>query len=459
MAEGESSEQVFPGVRLRPHKPCFYWLFCLILSAIVLSNSPRFAFLCGAECGAGLEAESATMGKLTAVQVRNLKDEGRYADGEGLYLEIAKAGTRKWILRIQQDGKRRDFGLGSAAQVGLKEAREAADMIRRQVRDGLDPVAEKRRAKEARRAVPTFREAAQQVHAEHLPSWKNGKHTTQWLSSLEQHVFPALGDMPVDKIDAPMVRDVLVTIWLTIPETARRVRQRIGAVLDWAHSKGYRPAEAPMRSINKGLPRQPKGQEHFAALPWQDVPGFLVKLRETDKAGTVVKLGFEFLVLTAARSGEMRGARWAEIDFGAKLWMIPAARMKAGKAHVVPLSERAIALLTEAATLRTSDAADALVFEGAKEGRPMSDMTLTMFLRRMGAGCTAHGFRSSFRDWAAEATNTPREVAEAALAHAVESKVEAAYRRSDLLGKRRKLMGEWADFSCSSSPSQVSRKD
>jgi integrase len=243
-----------------------------------------------------------------------------------------------------------------------------------------------------------------------------------------------------------MVRDVLALIWLTVPETARRVRQRIGTVLDWAHAKGYRLQEAPMRSVSKGLPRQPKDQEHFAALPWQDVPDFIVQLRATDKAGLVVKLLFEFLILTAVRSGEARGARWSEIDMETKLWTLPKARMKSNKAHVVPLSDAALALLDEAAKLRTFNAADALVFPGAKPERPMSDMTLIMLLRRLEARCTAHGFRSSFRDWSAEATNFPREVAEAALAHTLENRVEAAYRRSDLLEKRRSLMEAWGAF-------------
>jgi integrase len=249
-----------------------------------------------------------------------------------------------------------------------------------------------------------------------------------------------------------MVRDVLADIWLKIPETARRVRQRIGTVLDWAHAKGYRPTETPTRSISRGLPKQPKVTQHLAALAWEEVPSFLNKLRET-KAGEPMRLAFEFLILTAVRSGEMRGARWEEIDLEARLWTIPGQRMKAGKTHLVPLSARAMAILGRMRELRRGED-QPLVFEGAKLGRPMSDMTLTMLLRRMKVNATAHGFRSSFRDWTAEATNFPREVAEAALAHAVESKVEAAYRRSDLLDKRRKTMDAWADY-CGSSVGKV----
>jgi len=388
----------------------------------------------------GMEAR---VGKLTAIQVKNLvKVPGRHSDGDGLMLDVGKSGSASWVVRVQHTGKRRDIGLGSLADVSLAQARTAADAVRKQVKAGLDPTA---KAEEAPQ-VPTFREAAVQVHAEHMPTWKNAKYGTQWLAELERHVFPDIGDVRVDEIDGPMVRDTLVKIWLTVPDTAKKVRQRVGTVLDWAHAKGFRPHELTMRSITKGLPKQPKRQEHFAALPWQEVPGFLFKLRETNKAGLTVKLLFKFVVLTAVRSGEARGARWSEINLDTKVWTIPAARMKAGKVHVVPLSAAALTVLEKAAELRASSAADALIFPGERKGKAMSDMALTMLLRRMGVEATAHGFRSSFRDWCAEATNYPREVAEAALAHALESKVEAAYRRSDLLEKRRKLMDEWGAF-------------
>ncbi|OYD85008.1 tyrosine-type recombinase/integrase [Azospirillum brasilense] len=380
------------------------------------------------------------MGKLTAVQVKNLKEPGRYQDGEGLMLDIGKSGSRSWVVRVQHNGKRRDIGLGSARDVGLAQARTAAAAVKEKIKAGIDPTAKP----EEPPAIPNFRECALEVIKEHRPSWKNAKHEAQWRATLEAYAFPDLGDKPVDQITAPMVRDVLVKIWLTIPETARRVRQRIGAVLDWAHAKGYRPTEAPTRAVNKGLPKQPKGQDHFAALPWQKAPEFIATLRASDKAGEEVRRAFEFLILTAVRSGEMRGARWSEFDLDAKLWTIPAMRMKASKVHVVPLSDRAVELV-KAAAMGEPDA-NALVFPGAKEGRPMSDMTLTMALRRMKVNCTAHGFRSTFRDWCAETTNFPREVAEAALAHAVGNRVEAAYRRSDLLEKRRQLMDEWAAY-------------
>jgi len=374
--------------------------------------------------------------------VRSAKP-GRHADGNGLYLEVDESGARRWMVRLMVQGRRRDIGLGPTSLVSLAEARNTTIDIRRLARDGGDPLAERRRA---RRVVPSFAEAARTCHEEHKGSWKNGKHTDQWLNTLETYAFPLIGTMSVAQVGGPEVRDVLLPIWLEKPETARRLRQRIGTVLDWAIAKGVREGENPVRSVVKGLPKQKDRTEHFAALPYEEVPGFLSLLRETEKAGPVVKGLFELVVLTAVRSGEARNARWNEIDLRTKLWTIPAERMKAGRPHTVPLSARAIAVLEEAAKHRKSDDSAALVFPGERTGKPMSDMTLTALLRRLELKATAHGFRSSFRDWCAEATTFPREVAEAALAHALESKVEAAYRRSDLLEKRRKLMDAWAGF-------------
>jgi integrase len=382
------------------------------------------------------------MSKLTALGVKKA-GAGRHGDGNGLYLVVADTGSRKWVLRIQMNGKRRDIGLGSATKVGLSEAREAAEDMRRAIRRGDDPVAARRREKEA---TPTFREAAEMVHKEHLPSWKNEKHAKQWLSTLEAYAFPRLGDLPVNKIDGPMVRDVLADIWLTIPETARRVRQRIGTVLDFAHAKGWREAEAPLRSISRGLPKQPRVREHFAALPWREVPDFIANMATKLKASDTVLLAIEFLILTAARSGEVRGATWSEFDLEVGAWSIPADRMKAGRAHRVPLSDRAIQILDQMKALRRTTKTNAFVFEGKKLGRPLSDMSLTMPIRRASLPITVHGFRSSFRDWCAEATSTPREIAEACLAHTVRDAAEAAYARTDHFDKRRILMQSWADY-------------
>jgi len=393
----------------------------------------------GFSVGFGALNEGA-MGKLTAVKVRSLTEPGRYSDGDGLFLQVTENG-RAWLLRLQMNGRRRDIGLGSLKTVSLAEAREAALAMRKQVAQGLDPVAERRREKIV---IPTFRDAALQVHAEHRAGWKNGKHVAQWLTTLESYAFPKLGRRLVSEIEGPIIRDVLAPIWLEKPETARRVRQRIGAVLDWSYAKGFRSSEAPLRSLSKGLPRQPKKDGHFAAMPYAAVPAFIGRLRERSSPG---RLALEAAILTAARSGEVRLARWSEVDFENALWSIPAERMKMGKAHVVPLPAAALDVFGRAKALKLpcSD----LVFPGQKPTRPMSDMTLLKVLRDMGLPFTVHGFRSAFRDWAAEQTDFPGEVAEAALAHSVSNRVEAAYRRTDYLEKRRLLMAAWADFCCS----------
>lgn len=279
------------------------------------------------------------------------------------------------------------------------------------------------------------------VHEEHEKAWKNGKHQKQWIATLTTYAFPKIGDLTVDKIEGPAIREVLIPIWLSKPETARRVRQRIGTVLDWACAKGFRATEAPMRSLSKGLPRQPKKDGHFAAMPYADVPAFVEKLGERESVG---RLALEALILTATRSGEFRGATWAELDLEAALWTIPAARMKMGKVHVVPLSQPAVAVFERAQRYkaRISD----LVFPGQDVKKPLSDMTLLKILRDMELMVTVHSFRSAFRDWVAEQTDYSGEVAEAALAHTVSNKVEAAYRRTDFLDKRRLLMRDWAAF-------------
>jgi integrase len=382
------------------------------------------------------------MAKLTALSVKRAKP-GRHGDGGGLYLVVSDTGSRKWVLRFQARGKRRDIGLGSAKVVSLADAREATEDMRRAVRQGKDPVVERNRAKET---MPTFKEAAAMVHKEHLPSWKNTKHAAQWISTMEAYAFPTLGDLPVNQIDGPIVRDVLAEIWLTIPETARRVKQRIGTVLDYAHAKGWRDAEAPLRSIARGLPKQPKVKEHLAAMPWAEVPDFIANVENILKASETVRLAIEFVILTAVRSGEVRMARWTEFDIDNKMWTIPAERMKAGRAHRVPLSNRAVDILDRMVELRRTDAADGLVFEGQRPGRPLSDMTLTMPIRRAKLPITVHGFRSSFRDWCAEATDTPREIAEACLAHVVRNAVEASYARTDHFDRRRIVMDAWAAF-------------
>lgn len=393
------------------------------------------------------------MGTLNATKAKALKEPGRYTDGKGLMLYIKENGSKSWVLRATVHGKRQDFGLGSFDDVGLAQARDKAEAIRDVIRNGGDPKREKREAKAARLTALTFKQAAEATHDEQKGGWKNAKHRDQWLSTLRTYAFPHIGDRPVAEVDGPAIRDLLVKIWLAKPETARRVRQRIGAVLDWAYAKGLRSTEAPMRSISKGLPRQPKKDNHFSALPYADAPALMAKLTEQD---TVGRLALRFLILTAARSGEARLATWREVDLKEKLWTIPAARMKAGKEHIVPLSSQAVNILKTVQEAYGSDR-DLPLFPG-KGNKPLSDMTLTKVLRGEIAGdYTVHGFRSTFRDWAAEQTNVAGEVVETALAHAIPNKVEAAYRRTMYLEKRRPLMQQWSDFllppkSCGETP-------
>ncbi len=383
------------------------------------------------------------MGKLTALAFRNATKPGKYQDGEGLFLLVKPSGTRSWILRTQVDGARREFGIGPAADIGLADARERAAAIRKQFRDGIDPVAARKAARAAAREIPTFKGASETVHAERKSTWRNAKHRDQWLSSLEAYAFPALGAIRVDHVDAPAIRAALLPIWLEKPETARRVSQRIGKVLDWAHANGFRPQEAPMRSVLMGLPRQPRRDRHFAAMPFADVPAFCEQME--GKAPRAGRLGLLFGIYTAARSGEVRGATWAEFDLEAKIWTVPPSRMKGHREHLVPLSPAALAILEHAKTLRKSAKPSALVFPGAA-GRSLSDMTLGKVLRDADVPFTVHGFRSAFKDWAAEQTTFPDAVSEAALAHGDPDKVRKAYRRTDFLQLRRELMDAWAAF-------------
>lgn len=382
------------------------------------------------------------MSRLTAVAVKAAKEPGRYQDGRGLMLYVKPSGARSWILRTQVDGRRRDFGLGSALDVSLAEAREKAAETRKLYRSGVDPVAAKKTARLKASGIPTFAEAAEIVFEEQKPSWKNARHIGQWLTSLEKYANPVIGDTRIDQVTAPMVREALILIWLDKPETARRVRQRIGTVLDWAHAKGYRETEAPMRVINKGLPKQPKRDNHFAAMPYEKIPSFVSEISKSPSMG---RLALRFAILTAARSGEVRGAVWEEIDYEAETWTVPAERMKAGREHIVPLSAAAMDVLREAETLRSGREGEP-IFRGVRGG-PLSDMTITKAMRDQGIkDYTVHGFRSSFRDWAAEKTSAAGDVVEAALAHSIKSRVEAAYRRTNYLEKRRTLMESWAAF-------------
>ena len=374
---------------------------------------------------------------LAASFVRQDRKPGRYGDGNGLYLIVDPSGASRWVLRVQANGKRRDVGLGGVRSVTLAEARDLAHEVRRKTKAGHDPVAARRAERDG---MPTFEAMARTVHTARLETWRNGKHTAQWLATLETHAFPMIGKLPVNRVETGDVLKVLLPIWTAKPETARRVLQRLHNVLDHATAAGHRSGENPCRIAAIGLPKQGHTVQHFTALPYSELPAFMVKLRSAETA-EVIRLALEFLILTAGRSGEVRGALWSEFDMKAKLWTIPALRMKATREHVVPLSPRAFEIVEAARKL--SPDSDLLFPSIRSADKPMSDMTLTMLLRRMKIHATAHGFRSSFRDWAAEETNFPSEVVEMALAHAIGNKVEAAYRRGKLLEKRRELMVAW----------------
>lgn len=374
---------------------------------------------------------------LTALKVKNAKP-GRHGDGRGLCLLVKPSGARTWVLRMQRNGRRRDYGLGSALDVSLAEARDAAAALRRQVREGIDPVAERRKS---RKVVPSFETAARDCYEALKEGWKDRRHIS-WISSLENHVFPLIGTKPVDQVDGACVVEVLSPIWLDIADTARRILQRIRAVLDFAHIKGWVPDEISLRSVRKGLPRQMDKGGHFEAMSYVDVPAFIQKLAAAPP--TIGRDALRFTIYNAVRSNETRFAVWSEFDLDKAIWTIPGERMKAGETHVVPLSKSAVALLRKRWAERTSDTG--LVFTNDGE-QPISDMTMTKLLRDDGLkGVTVHGFRSAFTDWSSERTRFPKEVADKALAHKLSNKVEAAYRRTDFFEKRRILMARWAEY-------------
>lgn len=372
---------------------------------------------------------------LTAQAVRNAKLPGKYFDGHGLYLRVDANGSRFWVQRITVRGKRCELGLGSPALVTLAEARAKALQNRKLAREGGDPLQAKREAN----AILSFEEAARKVHQIHKPTWKNEKHAAQFITTLETYAFPRMGKHKVQDVTTADVLAVLMPIWTEKPETARRVRQRIGTVMKWAIAQGWRQ-DNPAENISHALPKASKTQEHRKALPYAEVAGCISAVAASG-AGASTKLALEFLVLTAARSGEVREARWDEIDMAAQVWEIPAARMKMKRPHRVPLSPRAVELLKQAEAMADGSG---LVFPGTKIGRPLSDMTLSKLVKELGFKADVHGFRTSFRTWAQERTTYPREVAEAALAHLSGDAVERAYARSDLFEKRRSMMVGWA---------------
>lgn len=379
--------------------------------------------------------------KLSARSVASANEPGLYGDGGNLYLQVAdvdgKGITKAWIFRFMLAGRARKMGLGSVNDFSLAEARERARQARQQVADGIDPIEARLAARDARRRDDaesiTFKDAATKYLAVHESEWKNAKHRQQWRNTLATYAYPTLGTRPVKAIDAPLINGCVAPIWTAAPETASRVRQRIEKVCQWVRDGMPLPA-----------PSKAKRVKHHAALPWQEMPAFMAELRANS---SVSGRALEFTILTAARTGETIGAKWDEIDLDAKTWTVPAARMKAHKAHTVPLSDRAIALLRDLPREKGSP----YVFPGARERAPLSNMAMLQLLKGMRPGLTTHGFRSAFKDWATEATNHPNIVSEAALAHTVSDKVEAAYRRGELLEKRRMLMRDWAAY-CSRPP-------
>ena len=376
--------------------------------------------------------------RLSAAKVKKITEPGLHGDGGTLYLAVAPGGSKSWIQRLTIDGKRCDVGLGGWPLVSLAEAREAAFANRKLARAGGDPLAEKRRSK-----MPTFRQAAEKTFEANRPRWRNAKVEKNWMQQLQRYALPALGDMRIDRIGREDVLRVLTPIWAAKPETGRKVRQKIRAIMAWAQAHGYIEHNVAGDAIAGALPTMPAVKEHFRALPYEEIRAALETI-EASAASMSAKLAFRFTVLTAARSGEVRGATWDEIDLDAREWRIPAGRMKAGAEHRVPLPDAALAVLEQARPLRDKSG---LVFPSpSRPGRPFSDMTLTKVLRTTGlAGrATVHGFRSSFRDWCAD-TGKPREIAEAALAHTVGG-VEGSYFRSDLFERRRRLMADWAAF-------------
>ncbi len=385
---------------------------------------------------------------LTVKFVESAREPGKYFDGHGLFLRVQPNGARQWVQRIIIRGKRSELGLGNPALVSLAQARAVALENRKLAQSGGDP----RQAKREAEAVLSFEQAAREVHALHLPTWRNAKHGAQFLTTLETYAFPHIGNIKVGDVNTADVLAVLSPIWTEKPETAARVRQRIGTVMKWAVAQGWRQ-DNPALSITEALPKRDKSQqEHRKALSYADVANCIAAVQASG-AGIATKLAFEFLVLTATRSGEARGALWDEIDLGTPatsatsatpaVWTIPASRMKAKRDHRIPLSERAAEILRTAKGL--SDGTG-MVFPGTKKGKPLSDMTLSKLVKELGFDADVHGFRTSFRTWAQERTNFPREVAEAALAHTIKDKSEAAYARSDVFEKRRKMMEAWAGY-------------
>ncbi len=377
--------------------------------------------------------------QLTVKAIDAISDPGRYRDGGGLYLVADNKTAKRWLLRIMVQGRRRDLGLGSYPLVSLSEARELARLYLKAARTGDDPTVTLRRSS----SIPDFETVARDYFTQHKARWKNAKHRQQWITTLEQYAFPVLGKRRIDDITTPDVVSVLSPIWFEKHETARRLKQRIATVFDDAKGKGHLAGENPVAGVSASLKRDKRLRpQHFAAMDYRDLPAFIARLR-SDDTPAMAKLALEFTILTAARTGEVINARWDEIDIGKRLWTIPASRMKAGKEHRVPLSDRAVAIIE---TIRPVTEAGGWIFEGQRTRKPLSNMAMLKLLERMKVPVTVHGFRSTFRDWCGETTGFPHAAIEKCLAHEVSNKVEAAYARSDLLDRRREIMAAWESY-------------
>jgi integrase len=392
-----------------------------------------------------------TINRLSVKKVDNLKAHGWYPDGNGLYLQVSKSGSKSWVYRYQVDGKQKWHGLGSyTKENSLQVARSSALKCKQLRRDGIDPIDHKNQIKIdsrlATRSAITFKECAEQFIKSHREGWKNQKHASQWENTLDTYAYPLIGDLPVQAIDGDLVMRVLEPIWFTKTETASRVRQRIENILDWATVKEYRQGDNPALwrgRLDKLLPKRTKVQKpkHFPAMDYRDLPDYFATLRSKK---TIASNALAFTILTATRNGEARSASYSEIDERSNIWIIPASRMKAEREHRIPLSDEAIAIITEMKDYKRP--ADDFVFTGLRPGRAISEAALLKLVKETHPNLTVHGFRSSFRDWCAEQTSFTREVAEAALAHSLKDKTEAAYQRGDLFEKRRSLMNDWTVY-------------
>ena len=378
--------------------------------------------------------------ELTALKIKKLTIPGRYADGNNLYLEVDKSGARRWTLRVTILGRRRDMGLGGISTVSLEEARELAYQYRKIARSGGDPILERQKN---RGLQTTLIYCAKKVHAINLPTWKNEKFAKQWLSSLEHHVFPTIGKLPISQVTSADILRVLTPIWNTKGDTAKKIKQRLRMIIKWARAQGYFQGDDPVELAEQALPKQLKSDDHHKSLEFEKLPEMISNLRKS-KISLPTKLALEFTILSACRTSEVLNAKWEEIDLTKLIWSIPSERMKGGKVHQVPLTDRMTVILNDCKKLKTNND---LLFPSEINGEALSNNTMRLALKkRLKIDATVHGMRSSFKDWASETTNFANEVSEMALAHTISNKTELAYRRRTLIEKRRHLMQKWSDY-------------